>query len=116
MLLPSWASSPSSIRALTPSRIRAVLWMTGLLALLGATVGWALPARPYEAPWAWISFIGMCIVDDFVLGSSAEATWGELPKVALFAAIIDIQRSRCSSRSPLRRCRARSKVRARRRG
>lgn len=92
MLLPSWASSPSSIRALTPSRIRALLWMTGLLALLGATFGWALPARPYEAPWAWISFIGMCIVDDFVLGSSAEATWGELPKVALFAAIIVFRR------------------------
>ncbi|HYY45602.1 MAG TPA: DUF5317 family protein [Candidatus Angelobacter sp.] len=92
MRMPSWALSLSSIRALTPRRIRALLWLTGLLALLGATLGWALPARPYEAPWAWISFIGMCIVDDFVLGSPAEATWGELPKVALFAAIIVFRR------------------------
>src|SRR4029077_15705085 len=44
------------------------------------------------APWAWISFIGMCIVDDFLLGSKEDARWGELPKIALFAAIIVFRR------------------------
>ncbi|HET9848385.1 MAG TPA: DUF5317 family protein [Candidatus Dormibacteraeota bacterium] len=79
-------------RAPSPLSIRAIVWLAALLALLAAIFGWALPARPYEAPWAWISFIGMCIVDDFLLGSSTEATWGELPKVALFAAIIVFRR------------------------
>ena len=79
-------------RAPSPSSIRVIVWLAGLLALLAAIFGWALPARPYEAPWAWISFIGMCIVDDFLLGSPTEATWGELPKVALFAAIIVFRR------------------------
>jgi len=51
-----------------------------------------LPAQPYQAPWAWISFIGMCIVDDFLLGSREEAGWGELPKVALLAAVIVFRR------------------------
>lgn len=80
--------SPS---AFAPRSIRARLWLAGLVALLVGIVSW-LPARPYEAPWAWISFIGLCIVDDVVLGSPAEATWGELPKVALFAAIIVFRR------------------------
>ena len=78
--------------ALNPRSMRAILWLAGLVALVAAILGWALPARPYEAPWAWISFIGMCIVDDFALGSSAEAAWGELPRVALLAAIIVFRR------------------------
>jgi hypothetical protein len=64
----------------------------GLLALLVAIVAWFLPAQPYQAPWAWISFIGMCIVDDFLLGSREDASWGELPKVALLAAVIVFRR------------------------
>jgi hypothetical protein len=72
--------------------IRARLWAAGLLALLVAIVAWFVPAQPYQAPWAWISFIGMCIVDDFLLGSREEATWGELPKIALLAAVIVFRR------------------------
>jgi hypothetical protein len=72
--------------------IRVLLWVAGLAALLAATAGWVLPALPYQAPWAWISFIGMCIVDDFLLGSKEDAGWGELPKIALLAAIIVFRR------------------------
>jgi len=72
--------------------IRVLLWIAGLSALLVAIAGWVLPAQPYQAPWAWISFIGMCIVDDFLLGSKEDARWGELPKIALFAAIIVFRR------------------------
>jgi hypothetical protein len=79
-------------RVIGPRSIRARLWAAGLLALLVAVVAWFLPAQPYQAPWAWISFIGMCIVDDFLLGSREEASWGELPKVALLAAVIVFRR------------------------
>jgi len=72
--------------------IRVLLWIAGLSALLVAIAGWVLAAQPYQAPWAWISFIGMCIVDDFLLGSKEDARWGELPKIALFAAIIVFRR------------------------
>ena len=72
--------------------MRAILWVAGLIALLVAIVGWVGPAEPYQAPWAWISFIGMCIVDDFLLGSKDDARWGELPKVALLAAVIVFRR------------------------
>ena len=72
--------------------IRVLLWIAGLAALLAATAGWVLPAKPYPAPWAWISFIGMCIVDDFLLGSKEDARWGELPKITLLAAIIVFRR------------------------
>ena len=72
--------------------IRVLLWIAGLSALLVAIAGWVLPAQRYQAPWAWISFIGMCIVDDFLLGSKEDARWGELPKIALFAAIIVFRR------------------------
>jgi len=66
--------------------------VAGLSALLVAIVGWVGPAQPYQAPWAWVSFIGMCIVDDFLFGSKADAAWGELPKIALLAAIIMFRR------------------------
>jgi hypothetical protein len=79
-------------RVIGPRSIRARLWAAGLLALLVAVVAWFLPAQPYQAPWAWISFIGMCIVDDFLLGSREEASWGELPKIALLAAVIVFRR------------------------
>ncbi|TMF20170.1 MAG: hypothetical protein E6I31_12525, partial [Chloroflexi bacterium] len=72
--------------------MRAILWVAGLIALVVAIVGWVGPAEPYQAPWAWISFIGMCIVDDFLLGSKDDARWGELPKVALLAAVIVFRR------------------------
>ncbi len=76
----------------TAQSIRVLVWVAGLSALLVAIAGWVLPAQPYQAPWAWISFIGMCIVDDFLLGSKEDARWGELPKIALFAAIIVFRR------------------------
>jgi hypothetical protein len=79
-------------RVTDPRWIRARLWAAGLLAVLVAIVAWFVPAQPYQAPWAWISFIGMCIVDDFLLGSREEATWGELPKLALLAAVIVFRR------------------------
>jgi hypothetical protein len=72
--------------------IRVLLWIGGLAVLFAAIAGWVLPAQPYPAPWAWISFIGMCIVDDFLLGSKEDARWGELPKITLFAAIIVFRR------------------------
>ena len=79
-------------RCVSARSIRALLWVAGLAALLAAIIGWVLPAQPYQAPWAWISFIGMCIVDDFLLGSKEKARWGELPKIALLAAIIVFRR------------------------
>src|SRR5438132_12435016 len=36
--------------------------------------------------------MGMCIVDDFLLGSKDDARWGELPKITLLAAIIVFRR------------------------
>lgn len=76
----------------SPALIRVLLWAASLVALAVAFVAWVLPATPYEAPWAWISFIGMCIVDDVVLGPGPGARWGELPKAALLAAIIVFRR------------------------
>jgi len=78
---------PASARS-----IRVLLWGAGLAALLAAIVAWVVPAQPYQAPWAWISFIGMCIVDDVVFGSKEHARWSELPKVALLAAVIVFRR------------------------
>jgi hypothetical protein len=75
-----------------PTRIHALLRAAALGALIGAVPAWVFHATPYEAPWAWISFIGMCIVDDVVLGPAPEAEWGELPKIALLAAIIVFRR------------------------
>ena len=72
--------------------IRACLWAAGLAALLVAAVAWVGPAQPYQAPWAWISFIGMCVIDDFVLGPREGAEVSELPKVALLAAVIVFRR------------------------
>ncbi len=79
-------------RCVSARSIRVLVWVAGLAALLAAIAGWVLPAQPYPAPWAWISFIGMCIVDDFLLGSKEGARWGELPKITLFAAIIVFRR------------------------
>ena len=79
-------------RPLSPSAIRACLWGAGLIALVGAAIAWVGPAQPYQAPWAWISFIGMCVIDDFVLGSKEGASLSELPKVALLAAVIVFRR------------------------
>jgi hypothetical protein len=72
--------------------IRVLLWIAGLAALLAGIAGWVLPAQPYPAPWAWLSFMGMCIVDDFLLGSKEDERWGELPKITLLAAIIVFRR------------------------
>ena len=79
-------------RSVSAPSIRALVWVAGLAALLGAIIGWVLPAQPYQAPWAWISFIGMCILDDILFGSKEEARWGELPKLTLLAAIIVFRR------------------------
>jgi hypothetical protein len=79
-------------RHVNAQSIRVLLWIAGLAALLAAIGGWVLPATPYPAPWAWISFMGMCIVDDFLLGSKEDARWGELPKLTLLAAIIVFRR------------------------
>ena len=79
-------------RRVNARSIRVLLWVAGLAALLAAITGWVLPAKPYPAPWAWISFMGMCIVDDFLLGSKEESRWGELPKITLLAAIIVFRR------------------------
>src|SRR2546423_13810839 len=79
-------------RPLSPRSTRAILWVAGLIALLVAVIVWVGPALPYQAPWAWVSFIGMCLVDDFLLGSREKARWGELPQVALLAAAIMVPR------------------------
>ena len=81
-----------TIRALSPITLRAILWVAGGCALLVAIAAWVLPAQPYQAPWAWISFIGMCIVDDFLCGSRADDSWAELPRFSLLAAIIMFRR------------------------
>lgn len=75
-----------------PTSLRAVLWIVGGVALIVGALAWILPARPYEAPWAWISFIGMCIIDDYLLGPGPEATSPQLPKLTLLAAVIVFRR------------------------
>ena len=60
--------------------------------MLVGGLAWLPSARPYEAPWAWICFIGMCIADDYLTGSPASASWSQLPRVALLAAIIMFRR------------------------
>ena len=82
----------SVIRRLDARSIRACLWLAGAIALLAGGLAWIPSARPYEAPWAWICFIGMCVIDDYLTGSGAKATWSQLPKVALLAAIIMFRR------------------------
>lgn len=82
----------SAFRPLDAWSIRACLWTAGAVALLAGGLAWFPSARPYEAPWAWICFIGMCVVDDYLTGSPAPATWSRLPKVALLAAIIMFRR------------------------
>jgi hypothetical protein len=77
---------------LNPQSTRAILWAAGGLALAAGTIAWLPQARPYEAPWAWICFIGMCLIDDYLLGAPATAGWGRLPRFALFAAIIMFRR------------------------
>jgi hypothetical protein len=79
-------------RPMSARSIRGLLWVAGLAALAGAAIAWVGPAQPYQAPWAWISFVGMCVIDDFVLGSKEGADVSELPKVALFAAVIVFRR------------------------
>jgi hypothetical protein len=54
--------------------------------------GWIQRAQPSQSPWALIVFVAMAIVDDLAFGSPEDATWGELPKVALVAAIIVFRR------------------------
>ena len=72
--------------------IRTLLWTAGAIAMLAGAAAWLPSARPYEAPWAWICFIGMCVIDDYLTGSPAPASWSQLPKVALFASIIMFRR------------------------
>ncbi len=78
--------------AATARTLRLALWAAAFLSLLAWLLGWMLRAEPNRAPWAWIAFIAMSIVDDVLFGSSGDATWGELPKVALLAAIIVFRR------------------------
>lgn len=82
----------SVFRRLDARSTRACLWTAGAVALLAGGLAWIPSARPYEAPWAWICFIGMCVVDDYLTGSPASASWSRLPKVALLAAIIMFRR------------------------
>lgn len=77
---------------LSPGRLRHLVWMAGGLALLVAVLAWVPTAQPYPAPWAWISFIGMCILDDFLFGAGENQPWSELPKTALLAAVIVFRR------------------------
>src|SRR5260370_22726892 len=55
--------------------IRVLVWFAGLIALLATIVPWALPPHPYQAPWAWTSFIGLCIGGGFLSGSDDRAAW-----------------------------------------
>src|SRR6202022_2022314 len=89
------AFSPAVVALHRPDivrRVRPLVWGAGLAALLAAIVAWVVPALPYQAPWAWISFIAMAILDDVVFGSPEEARWSELPKVSLLAAVIVFRR------------------------
>jgi hypothetical protein len=71
---------------------RAAVWAAGLAALMAGAFAWVVSAHPYEAPWAWVSFIGMCIVEDYLAGSEPDARWGQPAKLTLFAAIIVFRR------------------------
>lgn len=83
----STRSHPFNARSL-----RLALWLSGLVALLAAMAGWIQRAQPSQSPWPLIVFVAMAIVDDLAFGSPEDATWGELPKVALVAAIIVFRR------------------------
>jgi uncharacterized protein DUF5317 len=82
----------SPFRRLDARSVRALLWTAGAIAMLAAGFAWLPSARPYEAPWAWVCFIGMCVIDDYLTGSPTAATWSRLPKVGLLAAIIMFRR------------------------
>ncbi len=85
-------ASVNALPALSPRTTRIIVCLIGAAALVGGTLGWALGARPYEAPWAWISFIGMCVLEDYLLGTPGRSSWATVPHVTLFAAIIVFRR------------------------
>jgi hypothetical protein len=72
--------------------VRPLIWVSGLGALLAALAAWVVHAQPYQAPWAWVSFIAMAILDDIIFGPPDRARWSELPKVSLLAAVIVFRR------------------------
>lgn len=82
----------SLFRRLDAGSPRAILWTLGGIALVAGALAWVPSMRPYEAPWAWICFIGMCVIDDYLTGSPTSGTWSQVPKVALLAAIIMFRR------------------------
>lgn len=73
-------------------RLHILTWVAGAAALLGTTLGYLVSNVPYPAPWAWLSFLGMMVIDDLVSGSAENARWPALPKMTLFAAIIVFRR------------------------
>ena len=73
-------------------RLLILTWVLGAMALVAITIGFLVNNAPYPAPWAWLSFLGMMVIDDLVSGTAENARWAALPKVTLFAAIIVFRR------------------------
>ncbi len=81
-----WALRPAT------GRLLALTWLAGAVALVATTFAYMVNDAPYPAPWAWLSFLAMMVIDDLVSGSGQDARWAALPKVTLFAAIIVFRR------------------------
>ncbi len=73
-------------------RLLFLTWVAGAVALVATTAGYLVNNAPYPAPWAWLSFMGMMVIDDLVSGSDEDARWAALPKLTLFASIIVFRR------------------------
>jgi hypothetical protein len=73
-------------------RLLILTWLAGALALFATTAEFLVNDTPYPVPWAWLSFLGMMVIDDLVSGSGRNARWAALPRLTLFAAIIVFRR------------------------
>jgi len=73
-------------------RLLLLTWAAGALSLFAITIRFLVNDTPYPAPWAWLSFLGMMVIEDLVSGSGEDARWAALPRLTLFAAIIVFRR------------------------
>ena len=47
-------------------RLLLLTWAAGALSLFAITIRSLVNDTPYPAPWAWLSFLGMMVIEDLV--------------------------------------------------
>lgn len=67
---------------------RRILWIAGLVALVGALLYGHFRSTPYLIPWAWLSFMGLVTCEGAMDGTASTRWRWRLPDVTLLAAII----------------------------